>query len=240
MTVNALTIWGLSKEAPSGFGDHRGAAFCALPLHHQRVLLEQGVRQALGPGEILFRRDDPARGFYGVVHGTLKVSTLRTDGNEAILAVLGPGDWFGETSLVTGTRREHDVTAIEPTQLMKVDARCFSIMLRDAEFSLAIARLMASRIHRLYAALEDSALKPGPEQIARRLLWLARGDIGGTAKPSTSLRISHETLAMMLGITRQTLAKQLRRLAVAGCIGQKYGRIEITSMARLQKAAAAA
>ena len=62
----------------------------------------------LRPGEMLFRQGDAPGGFYGLLGGLLKISSLREDGREAILVVLEAGNWIGEISLMDGEPRTHD------------------------------------------------------------------------------------------------------------------------------------
>ena len=71
-------------------------------------------------------------------------------------------------------------------------------------------------------------------RIARRLLVLARGDATMASDSRASVAVSQEALAMMLGITRQTLSKELKVLVSAGVLTLGYGRIEIVSLAELE------
>ena len=73
----------------------------------------------------------------------------------------------------------------------------------------------------------------------RWLLLLARGDATLAAQARPSVPVSQEALAMMLGITRQTLSKELKVLVEAGAVALGYGRIEIASVAALEKLGAA-
>ncbi|MGJ3701268.1 Crp/Fnr family transcriptional regulator [Variovorax sp. AFSI2.2] len=215
--------------------------FSSLPIEDRNELLQAGQVLRLRPGEILCRRGDPPRAFYGVMGGTLKVSTLCEDGREAVLSFLDAGNWFGEASLLDGSRRSHDVMAVDSSLVLTVPSIAFAGLMQHAAFSTAIALLLAGRVHRLYSAVEDAMLRSMRAQVARRLLHLAQGDVSSIAptQARSAVQVSHETLAAMLGITRQTVAKELRWLAATGSIHQQYGRIEITSIAKLRETAGA-
>lgn len=215
--------------------------FISLDPELRRDLLNAGESLTLRSGQSLFRRGDKPLGFYGVVDGALKASTMREDGREAVLGLLETGNWFGEVSLVDGSTRAHDVTAISPCSLIVVVPAAFNDLTRRPVFAQAVSVLLAGRVHRLYVALEDTMLRSLLAQVARRLLHLAQGDAVSAASRGarTTVPVSQEVLATMLGVTRQTLSKELRALAAAGCIVPRYGRITIISMDKLQEFALA-
>lgn len=212
--------------------------FAALPLADRRALLAACERQRLAPGEMLFRQGDavPAGGgaFYGVVSGGIKASSLREDGKEAILAVLEPGNWFGEISLLDGLPRTHDATAARDAEVLVLPHAGFERMMKRPAFALAICRMLAARVRSLYGMVEDATLRSTRARVARRLLLLARGDATQAREPRPVVPVSQEALAMMLGVSRQTLSKELQAMARAGAIALGYGRIEIASVGRLQ------
>ena len=174
-------------------------------------------------------------GFYGLAAGTIKISTLRQDGREAILAMLEPGNWFGEITLIDGSPRTHDATALSALDLLVVPPEAFALQMRDVVFANAIAALLAARVRGLYSMMEDATLRGLRARVARRLLGLARGDATQSAELRRSVSLPQEALAMMLGITRQTLSKELNVLAGEGIVGLGYGRIELLSLERLQQ-----
>jgi CRP-like cAMP-binding protein len=86
--------------------------------------------------------------------------------------------------------------------------------------------------------VEDAMLRSTRTRIARRLLSLARGDTTMAADARARVSVSQEALAMMLGITRQTLSKELKELVHGGVLTLGYGRIDILSLLELEKRAA--
>ena len=92
----------------------------------------------------------------------------------------------------------------------------------------------------LYSLVEDAMLRSTRTRIARRLLALARGDATMAVDARARVTVSQEALAMMLGITRQTLSKELKVLARDGVLSLGYGRIDILSVPELDKRGALA
>jgi CRP/FNR family cyclic AMP-dependent transcriptional regulator len=213
----------------------RNGWFGALPAALRMRMVEQAEPVRLRPGEMLFRQGDAPSGLYGLVSGTLKMSSLREDGREAILAVLEPGIWFGEISLIDDLPRTHDATAVGPVDVLVLARAAFDALMEQAVFARAVAQLMAGRIRLLYGIVEDATLRSTRARIARRLLLMARGDVTLSPLKRPRVPVSQEGLAMMLGISRQTLSKELRLLADQGAIVLGYGYIEVVSEAGLGK-----
>lgn len=213
--------------------------FAALPLADRRGLLAACERLRLAPGEMLFRQGDPVPGpqaaFFGVVSGAVKASSLREDGKEAILVVLEAGNWFGEISLIDHQPRTHDATAVGETELLALPRAAFDRLMKRPAFALAVCRMLAARVRSLYGMVEDATLRSTRARVARRLLLLARGDATQAREPRPVVPVSQEALAMMLGVSRQTLSKELQAMAQAGAVTLGYGRIAIASAALLEQ-----
>ncbi|OYU44241.1 MAG: Crp/Fnr family transcriptional regulator [Burkholderiales bacterium PBB4] len=203
-------------------------------------MLGAGEALRLGPGELLYRKGDAATGFYGVLGGAIKVSTLGEDGREGILSIVEAGNWFGESSLLDGHPRPHDATATMATEVWAIPAAEFERLMQRPAFAKGIALLLCNRVRVLYGLVEDAMLRSTRTRIAKRLLTLARGDATLAVDSRAAVSVSQEALAMMLGITRQTLSKELKMLSRNGVIALGYGRIEILRLQGLESAAAPA
>jgi len=208
--------------------------FGELRLADRQVLLGAAELLRLRPGEMLFRQGDAPGGFYGLLSGTLKISSLREDGREAIFVVLEAGNWMGEISLMDHQPRTHDATALGPVEVLVVPQAVFNALMDEAPFARAVAAMLAARVRSLYGLVEDAALRSTRARVARRLLLLARGDVTMAADDRPVVPVSQEALAMMLGITRQTLSKELKALAELGAVELRYRRIVVASGARLK------
>ena len=203
--------------------------FSALPTEEQEALIGSSELMTLGPGEYLFHRGDTPVAFYGIKSGRLKASTVREDGKEAILAVIDPGNWFGQTSLTSNQPRPRDVVALDRSAVFVVKAAAFEELMQSHAFVRAIAQLQSLHMNWLYRMVEDATLHSTRARIARRLLSLASGEVTLAPQSRQDVSLSQDTLAMMLGITRQTLSLELKAMAEKGAITLCYGRIEILS-----------
>ncbi|MBX3659775.1 MAG: Crp/Fnr family transcriptional regulator [Ramlibacter sp.] len=213
--------------------------FGSLPLRERRAMLAASERVRVQRGEMLFRQGDavPAGSgaFYGLLQGRFKFSSLREDGKEAILAVLEAGNWFGEISLLDQQPRTHDATALVASDVLVLGRAAFDGLMQRHAFSQAVCRMLAARTRSLYGMVEDATLRSTRARVARRLVLLARGDATHAPEARPVVPVSQESLAMMLGITRQTLSKELQALAAAGAVAAGYGRIEVVSLALLER-----
>lgn len=209
--------------------------FATLPAALAEAVLAAGHVQVLADGELLFRQGDAPGDWHAVCSGAIKTSSLSVHGSESILAVLEPGNWFGEISLLDAGPRVHDATAVGATTVFAVPAVAFARFMQDPVFATALARLMAGRLRTLFGIVEDATLRPTRARLARRLALLARGDATLSTEPRLRLPVSQEALAMMLGLTRQTLSKELGELAKAGALKLGYRSIDIVDAQLLER-----
>jgi CRP/FNR family cyclic AMP-dependent transcriptional regulator len=208
---------------------HANPWFSALPRDEQEALLRgSGVIQ-LKSGECLFRQGDRPNGFYGVNKGRLKASTIRENGKEAILAVIEAGNWFGQMSMISGAPHAHNVVALGHATVLVARPQAFDTLMNGAAFARAVAQLQSTHTSWLYRIIDDSAARTTRARIARRLLLMASGDMTTAQQGREEISVSQEMLAMMLDITRQTLALELKAMAAKGAISLHYGRIQILS-----------
>jgi CRP-like cAMP-binding protein len=195
----------------------------------QELLLTQGRFFRIRRGGFVMRKGDPANGFFGVVSGALAASSALDDGRQIIFGLLEPGDWCGEASSLDGFPRTHDVYAVRNAEVLHVAPELFEQLMLNARFARAIAVLQTARTRAMFSFFEDAALRSTRTRVARRLLRLARGDAPAVPRFRRAIPITQETLAMMLGITRQTLSLELKALAAAGALSLSYGRIIVES-----------
>ncbi len=212
--------------------------FAALPASERNALLAAAEPAHVPRGALLFRQGDlvagPGGGFFGLLSGEIKISTLRSDGKEAILVVLEPGNWFGEVLVQGQVRRIHDATTLSAVEVLAVPQKGFLALMQRLAFAQAMAALQAARVRALYGLLEDATLRTLRARVARRLLFLARGDATQARESRREITLSQEALAMMLGVSRQTLSGELQALAALGVLKLGYGRIAIQSLAQLE------
>jgi CRP/FNR family transcriptional regulator, cyclic AMP receptor protein len=203
------------------------------------ALLAAARPRHLVQGEVLFRQGDAFSesrdGFFGVAKGSIKFFAIHPDGNEAILTIIEAGNWFGEVMLLDRHPRTTTTVAAEDTELLVVSAEFFNVMMQRNTFAQAIAVLEARRLQSVFGVLADIALRSTRTRVARRLVLLAHGDLTQSNSGRRTIGTSQDNIAMMLGVSRTTLNKELQALAKMGAIELRYGRIEIRDMELLVK-----
>jgi CRP/FNR family transcriptional regulator, cyclic AMP receptor protein len=153
-------------------------------------------------GKIVFSQGQPSDAVMYIQKGSIKISVLSRTGKEAVVAMLGPGDFFGEGALTGQPIRIGTATATAPTSVLIIEKGVMLGLLRDEPaFSERFIAYMLARNIRIEADLVDHLFNSGEKRLARTLLLLAR--YGDQAGPEQRVpKISQETLAEMVGTTR--------------------------------------
>jgi CRP-like cAMP-binding protein len=153
-------------------------------------------------GKIIFSQGQPSDAVLYIQKGSIKISVLSRTGREAVVAMLGPGDFFGEGALTGQSIRIGTATATTLTTVLVIEKAAMLQLLRDEPtFSERFIAYMLVRNLRIEADLVDHLFNSSEKRLARALLLLARyGDQGGPERRIP--KISQETLAEMIGTTR--------------------------------------
>lgn len=210
--------------------------FYGLPIELRDYLMEHASLVELEKGRALYRSGDPAGGLYAVLEGSLAIGSTGIDGKEALLAVLGPTAWIGEISLFDGLPRPNDATAASRTLLLAVpDTALKRLLEREPRYWRDFALLMAQRLRLSFKNAESLALQPAAQRVAARLLTIAEG-YGGLHATRSRIRISQDSLASMVSLSRQTTNQLLKDLQSHQIINLKFGEIHILDLERLRAA----
>jgi len=204
-----------------------------LPAPVQRQLLEVAHRKLLQRGDSLFLKGSAPDALFGVVSGSLRVSVVAPSGREAVIAVLEPGHWFGEVSLFVGRERVYDTCAVDATEIAVVYADDFHhLVATQPQVHMALTRLVCMRLRQALAWIDDAILQPLPVRLAHRLLTL---DTRPEAPDGTvGLAVSQEDLAFMLGVSRQSVNRQLKLWQDEGILRVGYRVVELMDRGRLE------
>jgi CRP/FNR family transcriptional regulator, cyclic AMP receptor protein len=153
-------------------------------------------------GKIVFSQGQPSDAVMYIQKGSIKISVLSRIGKEAVVAMLGPGDFFGEGALTGQPIRLGTATATSQATVVIIDKDAMLRLLRDEPtFSKRFISYMLARNLRIEADLVDHLFNSSEKRLARALLLLARyGDQTGQERRIP--KISQETLAEMVGTTR--------------------------------------
>jgi len=152
--------------------------------------------------EAIFSQGDPAKNVLYIQKGGARLSVVNEAGKEAVVAVLGPGDFFGEGCLAGQSLRIGTATAVAPTTVLVIEKNeMIRVLHVEHAFSDRFISYMLSRNIRIEEDLVDQLFNSSEKRLARTLLLLAR--YGKEDKPQKVLpKISQEMLAEMIGTTR--------------------------------------
>jgi CRP/FNR family cyclic AMP-dependent transcriptional regulator len=176
--------------------------------------------------ETVFRQGDPGKNVMYIQEGGVKLSVVNEVGKEAVVAILMPGDFFGEGCLAGQPTRMATATAIAPTTVLVIEkSEMIRLLHREHEFSDRFIAYTLSRNIRVEADLIDQLFNSTEKRLARTLLLLAR--YGKKSQPHKVVpKVSQEMLGEMIGATRTRVNLFMNKFRKLGFI--KYnGEIQI-------------
>ena len=174
-------------------------------------------------GAVVFAQGAQANSVFYVREGGVKLSVLSSAGKEAVVAMLGPGDFFGEGCLAGQPLRMGTATAVMRTALLRIPKRDMVRMLREHPgFSDRFIEHMLTRNIRIEEDLVDQLFNSSEKRLARTLLLLARYGKEDTT-PRELPKLSQETLAEMVGTTRSRVNFFMNKFRKLGLIEYNGG-----------------
>jgi CRP-like cAMP-binding protein len=176
-------------------------------------------------GELIFTQGDAASDIRYLQKGAIKLSVLSRIGKEAVVAMLGPGDFFGEGVLTGQTLRMGTATAVVPCSVLSIEKDAMVRLLHEEPaFSDRFITYMLARNIRIEADLVDQLFNSSEKRLARVLLLLARyGEANPVSPQRTVPKLSQETLAEMIGATRSRVNFFMNKFRKLGFIEYNGG-----------------
>jgi len=179
----------------------------------------------LRKNQVVYRQGDPANAVFYVQTGKAKVTVISKQGKEAVVAVLGAGDFFGEGCLAGQALRLATVAAMTECAITRITKAEISVIHKEPAFAeLFISHLLA-RNSRVEEDLVDQLFNSSEKRLARTLLLLANFGKEGEPEPVLA-KISQETLAEIIGTTRPRVSYFMNKFRRLGLIDYN-GQIEV-------------
>ena len=213
--------------------------FAALDAEAASALKSTMTTVELGRGEILFHEGDPGDRLYVIVEGKVKLGRASGDGRENLLAVLGPGEMFGELSLFDPGPRNATATAVADTTLIGLGSDDLGSWLDGRpDVSRQLLSALARRLRRTNEALADLVFSDVPGRVAKALLDLSER----FGRPTDDgLRVAHdltqEELAQLVGASRETVNKALADFASRGWLRLEARAVVLLDIERMRRRA---
>ncbi len=188
-----------------------------------RVLSELGQQTKMSrfsKGEYLYMPGDPSNSVFFLKEGRVKITHLLENGKEFTLAILEPGEVFGELALAGEYTRESGAVAMGEVLACTVDREFFERFLnKRPDLSYRLTKIIGFRRREIEIRLADLAFRGVPSRIARVLLRLAEQygtpENGGLR---LKLRLGHQDIANLIGASRETVTLTLNRLKKEGIL----------------------
>ena len=174
-------------------------------------------------GQTMFAQGDPADAVFFVQGGKVKVTVLSQQGKQAVIALLAPGDFFGEGCLAGQPLRMATATALTEASIVRLaKSTMIRALHRDTVFAEVFTAYLLSRNIRMEEDLVDQLFNSSEKRLARILLLLANFGKEGRPEPVVP-KISQETLAEMVGTTRSRISFFMNRFRKLGFLDYNGG-----------------
>ncbi|WP_377640151.1 Crp/Fnr family transcriptional regulator [Oryzobacter terrae] len=195
--------------------------------------------QRLERGDILFHEGDQGDRLYVIGEGKIKLGRTSTDGRENLLAILGPGEMFGELSLFDPGPRTATATAVAETQVVSMGHEQLKDFLAQRPgVATTLLAALARRLRRTNESLADLVFTDVPGRVAKALLDLA-ARFGRPVEEGVlvSHDLTQEELAQLVGASRETVNKALADFASRGWLRLEARAVLLLDVERLKRRA---
>jgi len=177
-------------------------------------------------GATLFAKGDPGHSLYAVISGTVKISVSSPDGRNAILNLIGAGEVFGEIALLDGQPRTADATANTNCEILVIDRRDFLPFVHSQPtLAMKFIELLCGRLRWTSDQVEQIILQDLPGRLASALLGLT--EKRKLESSSRTIAITQQEISEMVGMTRESINKQLRAWAARDWLRLEHGAIVV-------------
>ena len=189
--------------------------------------------------EVVFHEGDPGDSLFIVGSGSVKIALVSPEGEEAIITTLGPGDFFGELSVLDGAQRSATAVALEPTELWAIAGSTYlEVVEAEPQLRRALLAALAGEVRGLTRHVEELHFLGLPGRLAMRLVELARDAQGSGPGAQLSWHYTQAELASMIGGSRQTVSVLLSDFADEGLVHIDRDTIVIPDIEALARVAA--
>jgi CRP/FNR family transcriptional regulator, cyclic AMP receptor protein len=189
---------------------------------------------------IIYLKGQVGTNMYRIASGVVRMLVMSSDGREAVYLHFHAGDCFGITSFLDGEPYPQTAVSSEETELQVLSGPAFAALRRDfREIDDGLLRLLARMIRHASALYADSHLNNLRTRIAQRLVDAAHAEVGHRQRQrSVELRLSQAEIGSMVGVSRQSVNRSLKRFQSEQSLAVKNGVIVIRDLLALERIAA--
>jgi CRP/FNR family cyclic AMP-dependent transcriptional regulator len=209
--------------------------FAGLPAADLLELTQKLTPQRFARDEVILLQGDSHGDLHIVEGGSVRVVLTSPDGREVVLALLGPGEFFGELALLDGLPGSAEVIAQEDCSLLRLRREHFRAFLRShPDTAEALLAVLSRRIRDTNTLVYDTTFRDVPSRLANAIVKLAasygRKENDGIV---IGLRLTQEALASMIGSSRISINKHLKHWERQGLIRSRNGVIKVLDLEKL-------
>jgi CRP/FNR family transcriptional regulator, cyclic AMP receptor protein len=177
-------------------------------------------------GATIFAKGDPGNSLFAIMSGTVKISLSSSQGRNAILNLIGAGELVGEVAVLGGKGRTADATASTDCEILVIDRRDFVPFVRSQPvLAMKFIELLCDRLRHTSEQVEQLILLNLPGRLASALLGLT--EKRSLDLDSRTIAVTQQEISEMVGMTRESINKQLRTWAACGWVQLKRGGIVV-------------
>jgi CRP/FNR family transcriptional regulator, cyclic AMP receptor protein len=210
--------------------------FRGLRPEERDAIVNRTRTRTLKSGETVFSMGSPGENMMAVLSGTIRISVPAPDGKELVLAILQPGEVFGELAVFDGKERSADATADSPCTLAILDRRdILAFLEQHPAVWPKLVTVLCDRLRRADQQLAEVALLQLPTRLAKKILRITNDASQSKASPrKPTIQFSQRELANMVGGTRESVNKCLAAWQRDGIVQMSGGAITISNMPALE------
>jgi CRP/FNR family cyclic AMP-dependent transcriptional regulator len=212
--------------------------FCDLEPEALDQLCRYAKHATLKRGATICSKGDPGSSLFAVISGTVKISISSTEGRNAILNFIGAGEIFGEVAVLDGQARTADAIANTNCEIFIIDRREFLPFVRSQPtLAMKFIELLCTRLRATSDQVEQVILQNLPGRLASALLRLTEKHKAAPA--GRTIAVTQQEISEMVGMTRESINKQLRVWATRNWVRLEHGAIVVLDAGSLQALAEA-
>jgi CRP-like cAMP-binding protein len=214
--------------------------FEELPERDLEKIAQLGTRKTFSKGNVILMEDEIGSALFIIMDGKVKVSRLDETGKEVILSILGPGEVFGEMSLLDGMKRSATVSALTDTEVFIIYRDDFlNLLNQHPQIAISLLKELTQRLRKADMQIKSLSLKDAEGRIGCVLMMLA-DDLGKMYKGQVIVEglPTQQDLANMAGTSRETVSRILSKFEKRGLIkveGKKLIILEYEKMKQMFK-----
>ena len=205
----------ISKQLDSGL-------FRTLSDDLKSELTKNAILRCYPSDAIIYNVGDQSDGLYGVVAGSVRLTSMDPEGRLFIFGTMRPGWWFGETSTLDGAPRGQNAIAGEDCRVAKISRTVVMELLeREPRLYLHFIEIFCKRLRRAGLVIEETAFLNTKLRLANHLLRINED------RKKLPLKLTQEDLAAILGVTRQSIYRTIKQWQKNKWVSVEYGNIVI-------------